>query len=371
MRRSALTSLYVHIPFCESKCYYCDFCSGKYNNDVIENYFEKLVDEIVHSRLDDKIETIFIGGGTPSSVNSSYIGKMIDVIHKNYSIAENAEISIECNPNSLRIDKAKDYKKFGINRVSLGVQTTSNELLKTIGRIHNYDEFQRSAEIVSTNFDNYNFDLMLGLPNQTLKDIEKTLNDVLKYNPPHISAYSLILESNTPLSKMVTEKVVALPNDDLVVEQYDLVNEMLNQNGLNRYEISNFAKPQFECKHNQNYWSCGEYLGFGLSAHSYKCGVRFSNTSNMKEYLQGTTKSFEEALSQQEQKEEMIMLALRTDQGLDLCKYNDRFGENLLREKQKTIANLLKENLIIVNGTNLKIAPNAFYVSNSIIEELI
>jgi len=366
-----LTSVYVHIPFCESKCYYCDFCSGKYNNDVIEKYFDKLIDEITCSRITDKIETIFIGGGTPSSVSSLYIGKIMDAIYKYYTVIDNAEISIECNPNSLTIDKAKSYKKFGINRVSLGVQTTSNELLKTIGRIHNFLDFQSSAEIIASNFDNYNFDLMLGLPKQTLVDIEQTLIDVLKYSPPHISAYSLILEPNTPLSKMVADKTLLLPNDDFVVNQYDLAYQMLKTNNITRYEISNFAKPQFECKHNQNYWACGEYLGFGLSAHSYKNGARFSNTTNMKEYLNGKTKTFEETLSRQEQKVEMIMLALRTEKGLDLAKYNDKFGENLLKSKQKQIANLQKENLIIVSKENIKIAPNAFYISNSIIEELI
>lgn len=366
-----MTSLYVHIPFCESKCYYCDFCSGKYNNDVIEKYFDKLVDEITRLRIADTIKTIFIGGGTPSSVSSTYIGKIMDAIYKNYRVAESSEISIECNPNSLTKDKVNDYKKFGINRVSLGVQTTSNELLKAIGRIHNFAEFQIAAETIAANFDNYNFDLMLGLPNQTLKGIEKMLTDVLKYNPPHISAYSLILEPNTPLSKMVANKTLVLPNDDLVVKQYDLVYQILNQNNIKRYEISNFAKPEFECKHNLNYWTCGEYLGFGLSAHSYKSGVRFSNTSDMKEYINGTTKSFEETLTLQEKKEEMIMLALRTEQGLDLNQYSQNFGENLLQQKKKQIANLQKANLIVVDEKNLKIAPNAFYISNSIIEELI
>ncbi len=366
-----MTSLYIHLPFCESKCYYCDFCSGKYSNDVIEKYFDKLVDEITLSRITDNIETIFIGGGTPSSVSSAYIGKITDAIYKNYSIADNAEISIECNPNSLTIDKANDYKGFGINRVSLGVQTTSNELLKAIGRIHNFTEYQRAAEIIATKFNNYNFDLMLGLPNQSLKDVEKTLIDVLKYNPPHISAYSLILEPSTPLAKMVADKTISLPNDDFVVKQYDLVHRMLEKINIKRYEISNFAKPQFECKHNRNYWACGEYLGFGISAHSYKSGVRFSNTSDMKEYINGTTKLFEETLTLQEKKEEMIMLALRTGQGLDLNQYSQNFGENLLQQKKKQIANLQKANLIVVDEKNLKIAPNAFYISNSIIEELI
>ena len=366
-----MTSIYVHIPFCESKCYYCDFCSGVYNNNVVENYVTKLTKEIVQSKISDDIGTIFIGGGTPSSINSSFVGNILDTIYKHYNVAKNAEISIECNPNSLNLAKATDYKKMGINRVSLGVQTTSNDLLKRIGRIHDYEQVKNSAEILANNFANYNFDLMIGLPNQTIHDVENTITDVLKYTPTHISAYSLILEPNTALSKMVNDGGVELPNEDYVVEQYNLIYEMLKFNGYNRYEISNFSKPNYECKHNENYWACGEYFGFGLAAHSYKNGVRFSNTNNMKNYLDGTTKTFEERLTLQEQKEEMIMLALRTEKGLNLGEYATRFGENLISQKQKSLENLQKENLIIIKNGYLKIAPNAFYISNSIIEELI
>ncbi len=334
-------------------------------------YFDKLIKEIKTSRITDKISTIFIGGGTPSSIDCTHIGKIMKTIYQNFNVDKNAEITIESNPNSLTLNKIKHYKEFQINRISLGVQTTSNEILKSIGRIHTFADFQKSAKIISNNFDNYNFDIMIGLPNQSMADVENTLTSVLKYNPPHISAYSLILEQNTLLAKMVDSGKTALPNDDTVVEQYNFVYDVLCQNNLPRYEISNFAKPNFECKHNQNYWTCGEYLGFGLSAHSYKNGIRFSNTNNINEYLNGTTKSFEEILSLQEQKEEMIMLALRTEQGLDVKKYNQKFNENLFYDKQKVIINLQKEKLIIVDGNILKIAPTAFYISNSIIEKLI
>ena len=334
-------------------------------------YFDKLIKEIKTSRITDKISTIFIGGGTPSSIDCTHIGKIMKTIYQNFNVDKNAEITIESNPNSLTLNKIKHYKEFQINRISLGVQTTSNEILKSIGRIHTFADFQKSAKIISNNFDNYNFDIMIGLPNQSMADVENTLTSVLKYNPPHISAYSLILEQNTLLAKMVDSGKTALPSDDTVVEQYNFVYDVLCQNNLPRYEISNFAKPNFECKHNQNYWTCGEYLGFGLSAHSYKNGIRFSNTNNINEYLNGTTKSFEEILSLQEQKEEMIMLALRTEQGLDVKKYNQKFNENLFYDKQKVIINLQKEKLIIVDGNILKIAPTAFYISNSIIEKLI
>ncbi len=366
-----MTSLYIHIPFCESKCYYCDFCSGVYKSETVQQYVAALIDEVKQSRIPDEIETVFIGGGTPSSIDSAHIGKIMDAVYSNYNLSARAEISIECNPNSATAQKLLDYKSMGINRVSLGVQTTSDTLLRAIGRLHTSKDFERAAEHISQNFTNYNFDLMLGLPNQTARDVETTLRDVLKFAPPHVSAYSLILEEGTPLYKMVSQNILSLPSEDETIALYDLTCQTLQANGLPRYEISNFAKPNHECAHNLNYWACGEYLGFGLSAHSYKNGVRYASTPLMKNYLSGTHRAFEEKLTPLEQQEEMIMLSLRLERGLNLKTFEQKFARNLLVDKQREIEILQSENLIIIENDVLKIAPNAFYVSNAIISRLI
>lgn len=366
-----MISLYIHIPFCESKCYYCDFCSGIYDDCIVKQYITALTQEIAKFKTCETVGSIFIGGGTPSSISPIYIERIMNVITANYFVLPTAEITIECNPNSATLNKLLAYKNLGINRVSVGVQSTNDDILKEIGRSHTRDDFYQTADKVAKLFTNYNFDIMVGLPSQGYAEIVQTLRDVLKFSPTHISAYSLILEPETALARMVQTAQLKLPSEERTIAQYDLVRQVLGNNQLNRYEISNFAKDGYECIHNLNYWNRGEYLGFGLSAHSHIDNIRYANTTSMKEYLNGTTQTFEEHLDARAQKEEMIMLSLRLEKGIDLKKYKQQFNSDLLIEKKDSINNLLKQNLILVNDGYLKIAPNAFYVSNSIICQLI
>lgn len=367
-----MKSLYIHIPFCEKKCNYCDFCSFQSTEEQRETYVNTLIKEIDKIATSEPLKSIFIGGGTPSLLKAPQIGRIIDKVRKVFYIDEKCEITIECNPNSLSEEKIKIYQECGVNRLSIGVQTLNDDILKTIGRVHTSQDFYKIAEVIAKYFNNYNFDLMVGLPNQTLTDVENTINNCLKFMPTHISLYSLILESKVPLERSVKSGEIILPNEDDVVEQYTLGAEMVERAGLARYEISNFAKSGCESIHNLHYWACGEYYGVGLSSHSYVDGKRFSNTTSLSEYLKAEfTPQNIEILSRNEQIEERIMLALRMTKGLNLTELKAQLNYDLLYEKADKIKNMFAHKLIEIDGDYLRISPNQFYISNAIIEELI
>ncbi len=367
-----MKSLYIHIPFCESKCSYCDFCSFVSNEEIKEQYVKKLCTEIRAKGTSERLYSIFIGGGTPSVLSIKQIEKIINAVQTSFILNENIEISIESNPNSLSIDKLQAYKDLGINRISVGVQSLDNKVLETIGRIHKAEDVYKIAPHLSKYIPNYNFDIMIGLPCQDNISVQQTLNNLIAFDPTHISMYSLILENNTPLFNRVKNKQIVLPNEDEVVEQYELGNQILSSNGYERYEISNFAKNGYECKHNLHYWECGEYIGVGLSAHSYLAGKRFCNTQNMREYLKGDYKPvYVEELTNDEKIEEYIMLSLRTSKGLNLSKLQKELKYDLLIKKQKEIKWLIQNNFIEKQGNFIRILPDKFYVSNAIIEKLI
>ena len=273
--------IYIHIPFCKQKCYYCDFVSYANKEEKIQEYIECLQKEIEmesekYKNEEYEITTIYIGGGTPSFIDASYIERIINTIKQNYKLYENPEITIEVNPGTINEEKIKKYKDIGINRISIGLQTTKDNLLKQIGRIHTYEEFLNCYKIVKKiGIDNINVDLMLGLPNQTLEDLKESLIEVINLKPNHISLYSLILEENTILEKMVSKNMTKLPEEDLEREMYWTTKNILEENGYIHYEISNFSKKGYESKHNLNCWGQKEYLGFGVAAHSYIKNKRY------------------------------------------------------------------------------------------------
>jgi oxygen-independent coproporphyrinogen-3 oxidase len=248
--------IYIHIPFCKKKCDYCDFISYCNKEDLIEEYIEKLKEEI-ESELNNKeynITTIYIGGGTPSFIDSKYIADILNILKEKYDL-ENTEITIEVNPGTVIEQKLLDYKKTGINRLSIGLQETSNELLKQIGRIHTYEEFLETYNLArNVGFKNINVDLMIGLPNQSIQNIKESLNKVITLNPEHISVYSLILEEGTKLYQKYENKEIKLPDDELERNMYWYVKNILENNGYKHYEISNFSKKGYNSKHNMNCW---------------------------------------------------------------------------------------------------------------------
>ena len=290
--------VYIHIPFCRQKCYYCDFCSLVSNEDIYKQYINCLLSEIENYKIklinlphewhEEKliVKTIYIGGGTPSIINDEYIVDIIRKIKEKFTVDENAEITIEVNPGTITEKKLHSYYDAGINRISIGLQTTNDKLLKVIGRIHNFNEFENAYKLAkSVGFSNINVDLMIGLPTQTIVDVEQSLNQIINKNPKHISVYSLILEENTILEKKIRSGELVLPNENDERAMYWKVKNILEKNGYSQYEISNFSLKGYESKHNTDCWNQKEYLGFGLAAHSYYNNIRFSNLCNLDDYL--------------------------------------------------------------------------------------
>lgn len=371
--------LYIHFPFCEQKCKYCDFCSFSGLYDYQEIYIEQLIKEIKdwssQVKNDVLIKTIFLGGGTPSYMNDGLIKKVLFNIYQCFDCSKLEEVTIECNPNSLTLKKLDEYKQAKINRISIGVQSLDDDVLQSIGRVHKAIDVVKAINYVNQYGFNFSVDLMCGLPSQSCQSFEETLNKIIKLRPNHISCYSLILEEGTPLYKMVESNEVCLPSEEETLKMYDYALNELSKNGYSQYEVSNFALSNFECKHNINYWQCGEYLGFGLNAHSYYNGCRFSNTSNFQKYLKQNNftnnAEFSEVIDVKSQKTEFIMLGLRMNKGVDLKEYFKLFKEYLLQTKKIVIQNLKENGLIDYSENYLFVPSNSMRVLNQIILELI
>ena len=375
--------LYIHIPFCARKCYYCDFISYAQKQDKIEAYFNALLKEIQQEskniNKEDVVTTIYIGGGTPSFVDAKYIAKIVETIKNNYMVEENAEVTIEVNPGTVDESKLKEYKKCGINRLSIGLQSTKNELLKEIGRIHTYEEFlncYNSARNIG--FNNVNVDLMLGLPNQTMKDMEESLNKVINLSPEHISLYSLIVEENTPIEKMLQEGVLKLPPEELERQMYWKTKEILEENNYKHYEISNFAKEGYESKHNSNCWKQKEYLGFGVAAHSYYKSKRYCNTNSIEEYCKNiennnfkNNRTIFEEQSQEEKQKEFMLLGLRMLEGVNIQEFKNKFVNNPIYIFHGELEKLINEDLIEIDLNQIKLTNKGLDFANLVWEEFV
>lgn len=376
-------SIYIHIPFCNSKCNYCAFVSMVGTEDDKKRYFGNLLNEI---KLQSKkyssyysVASIYIGGGTPSCLDYFYIRDMLSCIYKNFAVKNSAEITIEINPNSVDKNKIREYILSGVNRFSIGLQSISSKVLKNMGRTHTVDDFSKTiAHIKEDGIKNISADLIIGYPGQKLIDVKEAVAFLLKLGIPHISAYMLSVEDNTKLKTLVDNGSTGLPEEDLVIEMYNYIYDTLKKHGYNRYEFSNFAKPTFESVHNKTYWNRRDYLGIGLAAHSYIEGTRFANTENISEYVAKLETKLEipvslsKTLSIEEQKEEAVMLSLRTASGLDLDAYKEEFGENFLVKNKDKLAILIKEKyLILTNDNKLVCTDKGFLVLNKIILELV
>lgn len=337
-------SIYVHTPFCKHKCYYCDFASYANSESYIKDYYEALKKEIILKKEQIKsrnISTLYFGGGTPSYVDSKYIGEIINSIKSNFNFENNAEITIELNPESVTKEKLQDYKKFGFNRLSMGLQSANNETLKRIGRIHTVEKF-KEAFLLSREegFKNINVDLMFSLPKEKLINFIDSLEFVLTLNPEHISSYSLILEKGTKLYDYYKNNNIE-QNDVLDRQMYHYLIQKLNEYGYNQYEISNFAKEGYESRHNLRCWDFYDYIGFGSNASSFIDNKRITNKENIKEYIEDIEKNIlpikeEHLLTKDELIGDYIMLALRKTKGLNIDNFNKKFNldfENIYKEK--------------------------------------
>ncbi|WP_435529952.1 radical SAM family heme chaperone HemW [Peptoniphilus olsenii] len=368
------TGIYIHIPFCESRCHYCDFCSSIIDKNQVGKYFKylkkeiMLYDELLKNRI---IDTIFIGGGTPSSVDEKYIGDLFDLLNR-YEIKSDAEITIETNPNSLTLTKANAYKSFGINRISIGAQSFNDKILKTIGRIHTKKQIYKAVENANkANINNINIDLMSSLPQQKFKDIENSLDEIKKLNPTHISYYSLILEENTKLFEMYQHDDSPFIGEITDRKMYHYIVEKLRDMNYEQYEISNFAKDGYKCRHNIRYWKLKDYISFGMSSSSNIENLRYTNSSNFNDYYSFIDKNkkpitFSETLSIQDRINEFIIMGIRLNDGVNIEEINKRFNidfENLYKyELDKNILNGLVEK----NKYNIKLTSKGRDLSNQV-----
>lgn len=372
-------AIYVHLPFCVQKCLYCDFLSGPTHLSLIDEYIEKLTIEMQqHKELvrQYKIRSIFLGGGTPSILNVMQIEKVMNALYDiiGNQLLENAEITIESNPGTLTDEKLKKYLELGINRISMGLQSTHNDELKNLGRIHSYEDFLDGFQKArNAGFKNINIDLMSGLPEQTLEKYETTLNRIIALNPEHISAYSLIVEEGTKFyEKYGTEEgMKKLPDEDTDRLMYQRTKKILSQAGYQRYEISNYAKKGYESRHNISYWIGIDYIGFGLGSSSYFQKKRYHNEENMKYYLQKLSQNenvmnLDEELTLQDQMEEFMILGLRMIKGISKTEFEARFQKDVLSVYGGPIQKLLQLNLLEENGDYLCLTEQGIDVSNEI-----
>ena len=398
--------IYIHIPFCVKKCDYCDFLSAPADLETKEKYVEALINEIKLNKnkmSEYVVDTVFIGGGTPSLLEENQISKIMSVLRDNCNMSENPEITIECNPGTITESKLLEYKKSGINRISFGLQSANDEELNSIGRIHNYAGFLESYNLArKCGFDNINVDLMSALPGQTLKSYEETLNKVVRLEPEHISAYSLIVEENTLMYDRVKKAQIKginiLPDEESERKMYYLTNNILRSNGYRKYEISNYSKPGKECKHNIGYWQRKEYLGFGIGAASLYKENRYNNISDINKYIEVLTNNIKEnsinnvgnssevenqvnilnsivknlqQLTERDRMEEFMFLGLRMMEGVSMEKFERYFGKPYMEVYGKVQKRMEDKRFLINDNGYVKLTEFGIDLSNYVMSEFL
>ena len=373
--------LYIHIPFCVRKCAYCDFLSAPADQDTIGRYMECLEKQLVRqaaSFQEKVIDTVFIGGGTPTILCIEQLSRLLAAVQEHFVLAAGAEITVEANPGTITTGKARALAQGGVNRVSLGLQSTSERELRLLGRIHTYDDFLRSYGLVrEAGIRNVNVDLMSALPGQTIASYEKTLHQVLSLHPEHISAYSLIIEEGTPIYEQyrADEKLrdagkepQVLPSEESERAMYELTGALLADYGYERYEISNYAKAGFACRHNIGYWTGEEYLGLGLGASSYIEETRFCNTSELRAYLEEDFTPREvQHLSKNDRMAEFFYLGLRMTAGVAKADFVRRFGLSAEAVYGDVLKDLTAQELLTDTGTHYRLTPFGRDVSNQVL----
>ena len=369
--------IYIHIPFCKQKCFYCDFCSFANKNEMQGKYVET-VKNIPHKEK-YTVTTIYLGGGTPSILNPNYIKNILQEIKSSFEILDDAEITIEINPGTVNEEKLKKYKEYGINRLSIGLQSANDKILKKIGRIHDYKQFEETFFYArKCGFKNINVDLMIGLPTQTIEDVKQTLEKIIQKNPEHISVYSLIIEEGTIIEKLINENKLQLPDEETERIMYWTVVNELKENGYNQYEISNFSKKTHESKHNTNCWKQKQYIGLGTSAHSYLNKKRYSNTNNIEEYIKNIQENnisknitIHEEQTEESTMNEYMLLGLRMIQGININEFKHKFKTDPTVKYKEILEKLQKENLIQITKTSIKLTKQGIDFGNIVWEEFI
>ena len=370
--------LYIHIPFCVKKCDYCDFLSfGGCSEQEQKAYLTRLFREMAcyqEVAKEYKVESVFVGGGTPSMLQEGLMEQLFHQLYSVWELAEDAEVTLECNPGTLTARKLAEYRTCGVNRLSIGLQSANNEELKLLGRIHNYDQFVANFKLArEAGFRNINVDIMAALPGQTQNSFGKTLAKVVDLQPEHISVYSLIIEEGTPFAEN-EELLASLPSEVMERRMYKYTKTILNSMGYDRYEISNYAKPGYACRHNQVYWTGGEYLGFGLGAASYWNGMRFENTKDWEEYLSGSDENLRKNVikdTKNSRMEEFMFLGLRMMQGVSKIEFEMRFGIPMTDIYGTVIQDYVEQGFLCWDGEYLKLTEAGIDVSNVIMADFL
>ncbi|EPB8177568.1 radical SAM family heme chaperone HemW [Clostridium perfringens] len=372
-------SLYIHIPFCAQKCLYCDFPSFARKDHLRKAYIEALNKEIIslrekHNNLE--INTIFIGGGTPSVLEADELECLLKEVAK-LNMAKDIEYSMECNPGNLTEEKLEVMKKYGVNRISMGLQAKQDNLLKGLGRIHNYKTFKENFLLAKkVGFNNINVDLMFGLPNQRLNEWEETLREIISLEPAHISAYSLIIEEGTAFYNLYENDKLKLPTEEEERKMYHLAKKILEENGFNQYEISNYAKEGKECRHNLAYWNMDNWIGVGSAAASYINGKRIKNISSVEKYINSINEkreAVEEIInnSKNDNMEEFMFMGLRKINGIDENEFKNRFSMNINDVYGEILNKYIDEGLLIRKSGRIFLSEKGIEISNIIMADFL
>ena len=377
LKNKMASSVYIHIPFCATKCYYCAFNTYTFHKEQAKAYLQALRTEIaLYASETEPLQTIFIGGGTPSILSADTLTQLFTDIHQHFRVRLDAEITVECNPGTVDTEKLSVMRDNGVNRISFGLQAMQDEILKQLGRIHTVDEFLQSYRLArDAGFENINIDLIFALPEQTMDVWQRTLNEVIALEPDHISAYNLVMEETTPFYESWQAGELHLPPEDTEADMFQYTIETLTTYGYEHYEICNFAKPNREARHNLVYWDNQSCIGLGAGAWGYVNGVRYSNIRGIAPYIKQLSHcnrpiADTERLTGHAEKAETLMLALRKREGISLEAYQDRFGEEIEVEFRSIVKKWMDLGLLERTATHLRLTPRGLFLANEVFIEL-
>ena len=369
------SSAYVHIPFCTQICYYCDFSKVFIKNQPVDAYLEHLIQETRSYEI-GKLRTLYIGGGTPTALSAQQLAYLLTELPKVMDLSELEEFTIEANPGDLDPDKIAVLKDSQVNRVSLGVQTFDNKMLKKIGRSHKeQDIYDNIRHLKQAGFNNISIDLIYALPGQTMDQVKENVAKAIDLDIPHMSLYSLILENHTVFMNRMRRGKLPLPKEELEAEMFEYIIEELEKAGFEHYEISNFSKPGFESRHNLMYWDNAEYYGIGAGASGYVNGVRYKNHGPIRHYLsaveEGNARITEEHLSQKEQMEEEMFLGLRKKSGVSMVRFEEKFGRSFEGLYGEIVRDLVQQGLMQIEGDRVRMTKRGLFLGDTVAERFI
>ena len=369
------TSAYVHIPFCTQICYYCDFSKVFIKNQPVDSYLEHLLEEFRSYDI-QKLRTLYIGGGTPTALSAPQLEVLLDGLTKNLDLSALEELTIEANPGDLDADKIAILKNSAVNRVSLGVQTFDDKMLKKIGRSHlEKDIYENIDRLKLAGFDNISIDLIYALPGQTMEQVKENVAKAIGLDIPHMSLYSLILENHTVFMNRMRRGKLPLPKEELEAEMFEYIIAELERAGFEHYEISNFSKSGFESRHNLMYWDNAEYYGIGAGASGYVNGIRYKNHGPIRHYLSavedGNARITEEHLSQKEQMEEEMFLGLRKKSGVSMARFEEKFGRSFDGLYGETVRDLVQQGLMQIEGDRVRMTKRGLFLGDTVAERFI